>query len=420
MKKENVHSLNNGDLLDKMLRYEEITVNNLIQATKIQNEIFPEESAYEHYKTTIILEKDYKKYYLVYDKDKIIGITGLYSNEDLEETNTIWLGWFGVLEKYRSKGYGKQILLDTIDLAKKLKEKYPIKYLRLYTSEELDKIALPLYNKVMDIKEYYNNKDDFNYNNTCLIYTKKLDNELELWNDKFLNLKYITEREKDILEDTINNKVINYTDILIDKNIKELYKSIDKINPYPYNHGYKHAINVCENVELLCDLLNIKGLEQEALLIAAALHDIGQLPDRANHGEKASIYSSLYLYPYKDYLKDYYDKIIHSIKVHSDIKDMESYELFDNIICLADKLDFTRIRLEEDRRNIIYNDILKYELNIKDNKLIFNVISNEKVTYKNLLEQGNFYREKVLLQLNNFSNKLNLELIIKFNNNEIK
>lgn len=126
-----------------MLKYLEITNENVEFATSIQMKIFPNESAYEHYKFAIKNNVDYEKYYLVYDENDVIGITGLYSNEDMNETNNIWLGWFGVLQEFRKKGYGKKILLDTIDMAKEIAKKYPIKYFRLYTSEQEDSIAQP-------------------------------------------------------------------------------------------------------------------------------------------------------------------------------------------------------------------------------------------------------------------------------------
>lgn len=188
-----------------MLKYVLVTNENLQFATNIQSRIFPKESAFLHYKYSIESNLEYIKYYLVYDNDNVVGITGLYSNEEISETNSIWLGWFGVLEDFRSNGYGKQIFLDTIDMANDLKNKYPIKYFRLYTSERDDAIALPLYNKVMDIKEYYNNPDDDNYDGTCLIFSKSLtDQPVPYWNNKFINLKgIISDQEKSMLE--INN-----------------------------------------------------------------------------------------------------------------------------------------------------------------------------------------------------------------------
>lgn len=195
-----------------MLKYVEITMENIEYATKIQMQIFPKESAYEHYKYTIDINMEYEKYYLVYDGNTVIGITGLYSNEDLNETNSIWLGWFGVLEEWRHKGYGKQILRDTINMAKKLTYKYPIKYFRLYTSERDDWTAQPLYEKLMDIKEYYNNEKDINYDSTCVIYSKSLVNEeVQYWNNRFLNLKEIVENEE--IGNTKFNNSIDVGDI---------------------------------------------------------------------------------------------------------------------------------------------------------------------------------------------------------------
>ena len=115
----------------KDLKYIEINMDNLDLAVNIQNEIFPKESARNHYLETINKNVDYEKYYLVYNNDKVIGITGLYCKENIYETNSIWLGWFGVLPEYRRRGYGKNILLDTINMAINLSNKYPIKYFRL-------------------------------------------------------------------------------------------------------------------------------------------------------------------------------------------------------------------------------------------------------------------------------------------------
>ena len=178
------------------LDYIEITKDNIDFATKIQEEIFPGESAYEHYLYTINKNEEYEKYYLVYDKEKIVGITGTYSNEPLEETNSLWLGWYGVLPTERNKGYGTKILKDTIDMAKKLIPKYPIKYFRLYTDIKENKEALPLYDKYMDIKEMYHNHNDVNYDGNCIIYSKSLTQEkVQKWDDKFLNLKQIIEEQ---------------------------------------------------------------------------------------------------------------------------------------------------------------------------------------------------------------------------------
>lgn len=179
------------------LTYQKITKENLEYAASIQSKIFPGESAYFHYKWTVEVDLEYEVYYLVYDQDKVIGITGLYSNEPLEETNSIWLGWFGVLTEYQKKGYGKKILEDTYSMAQKLAKKYPIRYFRLYTDKKENKKALPFYRKFMEIEEAYNNKQDINYENNCVIFSKSLTSEkVTYWNNRFLNLREITSTEK--------------------------------------------------------------------------------------------------------------------------------------------------------------------------------------------------------------------------------
>ena len=83
-------------------------------ACKIQNEIFPEEDARQNFIEQI--NKDpYRKemdYYIVYNGDVPVGVTGIYSYHEYPET--AWLGWFGILEKYRNNGFGGITLDKTI------------------------------------------------------------------------------------------------------------------------------------------------------------------------------------------------------------------------------------------------------------------------------------------------------------------
>ena len=177
-----------------MLKYIPMTQDNIIDMVKTQMEIFPTECGYFQYNYALTCGKDYWKYWLVYEADEIAAITGLYSDYDINETNSIWLGWYGVREKYRGKKIGTKVLEFTINEAYELAKKYPIKYFRLYTSTELNDKAQNLYQKVMDYCEDYDNPNDFNYNNTCRIWTKALFNdEIVKWNNKDLGLN---EKEK--------------------------------------------------------------------------------------------------------------------------------------------------------------------------------------------------------------------------------
>lgn len=171
------------------MKYELIDNNNLILATRVHLEIFPHECAYSCFKKSIEDNHNNYKYYLVYKDTVIIGVTGLYI--DYKYDDTIWLGWYGVLEEYRLHGFGKQIFLDTLEMAKEWGKERNIDTFRLYTSFDDNKIAQIIYKNYMDISEKYNNQDDINYNNTCLIYSKSLvsDKDVLLWNNQNINLK---------------------------------------------------------------------------------------------------------------------------------------------------------------------------------------------------------------------------------------
>ena len=171
-----------------MLKYVRMNEKNIIDIVNIQMEIFPSECGYFQYNYALTCNKDYWKYWLVYDDDNIVAITGLYSDFDINETNSIWLGWFGVVPKYRRNNIGTDVLNFTISEAYKLTKRYPIKYFRLYTSKDENAIAQKLYSKIMDFYEDYKCEDDLNYNNACRIWTKVLFNDESIrWNNKNLD-----------------------------------------------------------------------------------------------------------------------------------------------------------------------------------------------------------------------------------------
>jgi ribosomal protein S18 acetylase RimI-like enzyme len=65
--------------------------------------------------------------------DKVVGLTGLYTEEDDDE-ETCWLGWFCVDPNYRKRGLGQALLSLSISEAKRM-EKVRLK-LYTYNSEE--------------------------------------------------------------------------------------------------------------------------------------------------------------------------------------------------------------------------------------------------------------------------------------------
>ncbi len=167
------------------LEYELIDNDNINLATSIQHTIFPNECAYLHYKYAIDTNYERNKYFIIKYNETPVGVIGLYMNDEIDN-ESIWLGWFGILPEFRSKGIGRKSILDMIDEAKK----YNKKYFRLYTNDKGDSTARPLYRSVMQTYENYTNINDYNYNGNCLVYSYSLCNEkVSLWNNRFLNLK---------------------------------------------------------------------------------------------------------------------------------------------------------------------------------------------------------------------------------------
>lgn len=166
------------------LTYIQINLDNINLAYKIQKEIWPDEPDYEDLYDKAINPLDDNCFFLVYDKENLIGITGV--DVFREYSDTIWLDWFAILPKYRRKGYGKKVLLDTIEYCKSLNR---YKSFRVETTYYKNRPALFLYDKIMKFKEYYTLEDTKTKKNQTLIYTYPLKGCLELWDNKYLGLR---------------------------------------------------------------------------------------------------------------------------------------------------------------------------------------------------------------------------------------
>lgn len=164
---------------------------NYKKAIEIQNKIFPNEDGTINIlasldrdlfkkKTGMDYEDDNVKYYIAYDNNEAIGITGLYYFDSV----SAWLGWFGVLPDKRRKLYGKRILEKTMELARQK----GFKTMRLYTDAIENADAIKLYKKMGFVGEKYS-AEELLYD--CYIYSKSLCNEkVDLWNNKKLGLAY--------------------------------------------------------------------------------------------------------------------------------------------------------------------------------------------------------------------------------------
>jgi len=123
------------------MRLEKITNANLELAIKIAKEIFP----YEIHDGKFWPESAYKEaidknwfnftYFIAYHELSPVGITGYYPPDD--DKPDIWVGWFGVLPKFRKRGFGENILGETIRIVKLM----GAKTLCLYSGDREEEFA---------------------------------------------------------------------------------------------------------------------------------------------------------------------------------------------------------------------------------------------------------------------------------------
>lgn len=176
----------------RTLKYELVTKENMDIAFSIQKALWPSDPDYNYFVDKVKNYKVNNAAFLVKLGKESIGITGVEMNKDPE---SIWLGWFGILESYRRNGYGKQILLDTIEYCKRLNQ---YEYFRLDTTYWKNRPALYLYDEVMTFKEKYTKEDTENIKHNYLIYTYSFHGKKKLWNNRYLGLSTYYEQCKNI------------------------------------------------------------------------------------------------------------------------------------------------------------------------------------------------------------------------------
>lgn len=174
------------------LRHELITANNLELAVFVQNTIFPHYSAKTNYQESLS-GKTNNIYWLIYDGDTCIGVSGLYYY-DIDPTSA-WLGWFGILPQYQNKGYGSKSLTMFMNEARDRK----FECVRLYTDEIDNADAVNFYIKKGMVSEPYLNPDDVTrYTGQILIFSKSLSQKkLAPWNNLYMGFgEQLTKQEK--------------------------------------------------------------------------------------------------------------------------------------------------------------------------------------------------------------------------------
>lgn len=167
------------------ITYKKIDKSNWKIAYDIQAREWPESKAYDHFKKIANSTDPKNISFIAYLHNEPIGICGVYQVKI--DPKTLWLDWFCIDKKYRGHGYGRQILLDTIEYCKKFAD---IDFFRVDTILKTTRPSSILYIKEMDMIEKYTKEDTEILKHGWYICSKVLKNNCDLiaWNNRYLDL----------------------------------------------------------------------------------------------------------------------------------------------------------------------------------------------------------------------------------------
>ena len=174
-----------------------IDSNNIRSAIAIQRELFPDYDATVNY-VEAVEGISGNEYWILSVEGALVGISGIYSLK--EDPDSAWLGWFGILPRYRRKKFGSEAL----SLLKKKKKKRGFRYARLYTGRWNNDVAKRFYVNNGYVEEYYDCPEDSGAAMEALsVFSKKLflEDELPFWNNKNMHI------DEQLLKEQVKNRV---------------------------------------------------------------------------------------------------------------------------------------------------------------------------------------------------------------------
>jgi GNAT superfamily N-acetyltransferase len=135
--------------MNQPVTLKEVNTDNLPLAVSLARKVFPYEIHSDGfwpelaYKMSIAENDPNFKYYIAFQNNEPVGISGHYSEREKNPVE-IWLGWFGVVPEARRNGRGTLILLSTAQIIHGL----GFKELNLYSGDrEEERNAHKLYLK---------------------------------------------------------------------------------------------------------------------------------------------------------------------------------------------------------------------------------------------------------------------------------
>lgn len=213
--------------------------------------------------------------------------------------------------------------------------------------------------------------------------------------------------------------MMNYLNIINDSKINNIYSKIQKQSNYYMDHSKKHRDNVINYCKTLIDIFQIEPKVAKKILIAASLHDIGRLNPNNNHAESGATFARAYLenkLPIEDV-----NFICNLIKMHNGFKDRTFYQ---EILYFADKLDFTKNRLEDNYKEkygftSVLESIKKIHLEINNQTLIVKIITDNTISIKDLIKEKRKYDIGMEYNVSSIASMKNLKYEIYWDNNII-
>jgi len=151
------------------MKIEKLSHSNLNDAIKLRDSVFKYlkkcekvllEASLDSKKYQKCLDQEeiiFLEYFVMKDKNKVVGLTGIYVEKNDKE-DECWLGWFCVDKTYRNQGLGQKLLDFSIKRVKELNKKT----LKLYTYDSKEfQAAMKLYEKNNFIQYKKSKKDIF-------------------------------------------------------------------------------------------------------------------------------------------------------------------------------------------------------------------------------------------------------------------
>ena len=166
-----------------MITLVRITENNLDYAVRVQEELFPGESARTNY-TESLSEGSGYEYALMYQDGACVGVIGLYRYP--EDPESAWLGWFGVRAGYRRRRLGSEAL----GMFEETAAARGYRFARLYTDAVNNEAAIAFYKaNGYTCEPYENTRDLAAADHKTLIFSKALTSDpLIPWNNRSIHL----------------------------------------------------------------------------------------------------------------------------------------------------------------------------------------------------------------------------------------